>query len=266
MTMERASGSPRSVSLSSSPSGSPPKLSSDTLALLQEFLTSRAEEEKRFNDLAEQAAARIASREMNVDLEQPDPPMMSVDEYRLAFGEDWQLSQFWYSTSYATRLAKSIRSICTSSSKIAFMCCPTAFVAFQHTNPLDGARLLEYDKRFSVLAPTKFIHYDLDEPDIIPEDLHGAMDVVVADPPFLNEITNRKLIKTIQQIIHPTRGKLVLMTSTSVETVLHELYNVPPIGPLRLTSLEPDMGRLANAFGCWGAWEGAENFGKDIVT
>ncbi|KAG6868542.1 hypothetical protein C0993_001430, partial [Termitomyces sp. T159_Od127] len=168
--MERVSGSPRSVSATSSPSGSPPKLSSDTLALLQEFLTSRAEEEKRFNDLAERAAARVASRDLDVDIEEPDPPMMSVDEYRLAFGEDWQLSQFWYSTSYATRLAKSIRSI-----------------SFQHTNPLDGARLLEYDQRFSVLAPTKFIHYDLDEPDTFPENLRGAVDVVVADPPFLNE-------------------------------------------------------------------------------
>ncbi|KAG6876862.1 hypothetical protein C0992_011535 [Termitomyces sp. T32_za158] len=263
--MERVSGSPRSVSTTSSPSGSPPKLSSDTLALLQEFLTSRAEEEKRFNDLAEQAAARVASHNLNVDIGEPDPPMMSVDEYRMAFGEDWQLSQFWYTTSYATRLAKSILSICTPTSKIAFMCCPTAFVAFQHTNPLDGARLLEYDQRFSVLAPTKFVHYDLDEPDNFPENLRGAMDIVVADPPFLNEITNKKVIKTIRQIIHPTQGKLILMTSTSVEPVLHDLYNEPPIGPLRLTSLEPDMGRLANDFGCWGAWEGAQDFGKDIA-
>lgn len=69
------------------------------------------------------------------------------------------------------------------------MCCPTAFVAFQHTNPLDGARLLEYDRRFNVLAPKKFIHYDLDEPDKFPEELRGAVDIVVTDPPFLNEVS-----------------------------------------------------------------------------
>ncbi|KAG6828865.1 hypothetical protein H0H92_006572 [Tricholoma furcatifolium] len=190
---------------------------------------------------------------------------MSVDEYRLAFGEDWQLSQFWYSTAYATRLAKSIRSICTPASKVVFMCCPTGFVAFQHTNPLDGARLLEFDKRFTVLAPTKFIHYDLEEPDNFPEYLRGDVDVVVVDPPFLKERTNVKLIQTIRQILHPTRGKLVLITSTSVETILRRLYAEPPLGPLRGTSLKPEHGGLANAFACWGSWEGAEDFGKDIT-
>lgn len=86
--------SPRSTCSSfSGISGSPPSLDPSTLALLDSFLSSKAEEEKRFNDLAEQAAARVASLALN--LGEDDPPMMSVDEYRLAFGEDWQLSQFW---------------------------------------------------------------------------------------------------------------------------------------------------------------------------
>ncbi|KAG6809063.1 hypothetical protein H0H93_016147, partial [Arthromyces matolae] len=225
--------SPRSVSPSSSVSGSPPTLSSDTLALLQDFLTTRAEEEKRFNDLADQAAARAETLAVNGDLEESDPPMMSVDEYRLAFGEDWQLSQFWYTSEYATRLAKSLRSICNPTSKIAFLCCPTAFVAFQHTNPLEGARLFEYDKRFAVLAPKKFVYYDLDEPDIFPEDLKGNVDVVLVDPPFLNEVTNKKVLQTIRQILHPTQGKLLLTTSTSIKDVVQRLYDQPPVGPMR---------------------------------
>ncbi|KAF8060845.1 putative N6-adenine methyltransferase-domain-containing protein [Lyophyllum atratum] len=253
--------SPRSSATFSSFSSSPPQLAVDTLALLESFLSSKAEEEERFNDLAEKAAARVASLAFNVSIEEPDPPMMSVDEYRLAFGEDWQLSQFWYSTSFATRLAKSIRSLCTESSKVAFVCCPTGFVAFQHTNPLEGARLLEFDQRFNILAPSKVIRYDLDEPDVFPENLRGAFDVVVVDPPFLNEATNKKLIQTIRQIIHPKHGKLILITSTSIEDILHRLYDNPPIGPLRLTSLDPEHGGLANEFACWGTWEGAEDLG-----
>ncbi|KAG5643001.1 hypothetical protein DXG03_001778 [Asterophora parasitica] len=248
--MMHISESPRSVSSFSGFSGAPPKLASDTLALLESFLSAKAEEEKRFNDLAEQAAARVASLALHVHIEE-DPPMMSVDEYRLAFGEDWQLSQFW-----------SIRSISTTKTKIAFMCCPTAFVAFQHTNPLDGARLLEFDERFSILAPSKFVHYDMNEPDDFPEAFRGSFDIIVIDPPFLNEVTNTNVIQTIRQIIKPKRGKLILLTSPSIEKILHRLYNEPPIGPLRLTSLEPEHGELANEFSCWGSWEGAHDFGK----
>lgn len=66
-------------------------------------------------------------------------------------------------------------------------------MAFQHTNPLDGARLLEYDQRFAVLAPKKFIPYDVDEPDDFPESLRGSVDIVVTDPPFLNEVRSKYL-------------------------------------------------------------------------
>ncbi|KAG5651765.1 hypothetical protein H0H81_007547 [Sphagnurus paluster] len=261
--------SPRSTASFSSFSefsGSPPKLASDTLALLESFLSSKAEEEKRFDDLAAQAAARVASLALNVHIEEPDPPMMSVDEYRLAFGEDWQLSQFWYSTAFATRLAKSVRAICTPESKVAFMCCPTAFVAFQHVNPLEGARLLEFDERFRVLAPNKFIHYDLNEPDVFPENLRESFDVIVIDPPFLNEATNKGVIQTILQIIKPNDGKLILLTAPSIERILHALYDKPPIGPLRLTALEPEHRELANEFSCWGSWDGAQDFGKGVVA
>lgn len=68
------------------------------------------------------------------------------------------------------------------------MCCPTAFVAFQHTNPLKGAKLLEVDQRFNALAPNQFIPYDIDDPDIFPESLRGKVDIAVVDPPFLNEV------------------------------------------------------------------------------
>lgn len=81
-----------------------------------------------------------------------------------------------------------MRSLCHESSTVAFISCPTAFVAFQHISPLAGARLLEVDRRFAVLTPKHYIHYDLDEPEVYPSSLKGAVDVAVVDPPFLNEV------------------------------------------------------------------------------
>lgn len=71
---------------------------------------------------------------------------------------------------------------------MAYLCCPTGFVAFQHTNPLRESRLLEFDRRFALLASKHFVHYDLDEPDKLPAELLGSVDIAIVDPPFLNEV------------------------------------------------------------------------------
>ncbi|KII94517.1 hypothetical protein PLICRDRAFT_33313, partial [Plicaturopsis crispa FD-325 SS-3] len=191
--------------------------------------------------------------------------MMSVDEYRVAFGEDWQLSQFWYTTRFANHLARALHALTTPTSTIAFICCPTAFVAYQHLHARPGAKLLEIDTRFAVLAPRDgFVLYDLNDPDAVPADLHGAVDVAVVDPPFLNESTNAKLAQTLRLVLHPARGKLVLVTSTTaIEDVVRRVYSEPPLGPLRPTAMEVEHGRLANDFTCWGSWEGAEEFGRE---
>lgn len=82
-------------------SGSPPKLDLNTIALLDSFLSTKAEEERRFNELAEQAAAHVAGLALDAHTDEEEvkemveKPMISVEEYRLVFGEDWQLSQFW---------------------------------------------------------------------------------------------------------------------------------------------------------------------------
>jgi len=123
--------------------------------------------------------------------------------------------------------------------------------------------LLEYDQRFAVLSPKQFIPYDIDEPDIFPISLKGSVELAVVDPPFLNEVTNRKIIQTLRQILHPTKGKIFLITSTSVEDVLYKLYDCPPFGPLRKTSMKIEHDKLVNDFASWGSWDGAERLGMD---
>ena len=85
----------------SSCSSSPPTLDTSTLALLDDFLSTKAQEEVRLNELALATASLATSDDEAEDVDDsapatpPKPRMMSVDEYQAAFGEDWQLSQFW---------------------------------------------------------------------------------------------------------------------------------------------------------------------------
>ncbi|KAJ7073453.1 putative N6-adenine methyltransferase-domain-containing protein [Mycena belliarum] len=256
---------PSPVSTSSAISGSPPALDPSTLALLDSFIAEKNEEERRFNELAEQAAARIARLALGFDDdesgEEPEQ-IMSVDEYRVAFAEDWQLSQFWYTTPFAMRLARALHALCAPTTSIAFVCCPTAFVAFQHTRPLRNARLLELDGRFAVLAPRAYVPYDMEAPTVLPAYMSANVDIAVVDPPFLNERTNRNIVATLRQIMRPA-GKLVVITSTSVSDVLERLYDAAPLGPLRRTKVDVLHGRLQNDFACWGSWDGADEFGVE---
>ena len=90
--------SSRSPSPDSNLSESPPKLDPNVLALLNQFITEREDEERRFKALeAEHVAATIAGAigAGPDDEKGTDIPIVSLAEYKKAFGEDWQLSQFW---------------------------------------------------------------------------------------------------------------------------------------------------------------------------
>lgn len=91
----RSSSTASCATSPSSLSGSPEiHLASSTIVLLDSFLAEKAEEERLFRELEEQAlqggvnAARDPSAE-------DGKRGISVDEFRTAFAEDWQLSQFW---------------------------------------------------------------------------------------------------------------------------------------------------------------------------
>ncbi|TRM62433.1 putative N6-adenine methyltransferase-domain-containing protein [Schizophyllum amplum] len=255
----------RDIPSPSSSGSSSPALDSNTLALLDDFFSAKAEEEQRFSDLV------CATHDLDVDDDEhdrkPSAParMMSVDEYRIAFGEDWQLSQFWYSARFARRLARAIHSLVDPETIIAFMCCPTAYVGFQHEYLHPGARLLEVDPRFDLLARSQFVRYDLYAPEKLPEDLRGTVGFAVVDPPFLNEDTNAKVIEALKLLLAPN-AKLLILTGTSTEPILERLYNAPPLGPLVRTALEVkhEGGRLSNDFGCWGSWPESKDLGRDV--
>ncbi|KAM0752024.1 hypothetical protein T439DRAFT_199341 [Meredithblackwellia eburnea MCA 4105] len=183
---EAAPDSP--LSMSSNLSGSPPlTLDPRTQALLDSFWTEEADRKRQLEELTQNALGIVDVEEGGAGLAE-DKEMLDVDTFRALFQEDWQISQFWYSTAFATKLSTFLHSQVSEDSTVAFLCCPTGFVGFQHMKPLPNTRLLEYDSRFEVFAGKKFVKYDLDEPDKVPEDLKGKVDLAIVDPPFLNEV------------------------------------------------------------------------------
>ncbi|KAJ8292091.1 Protein-lysine N-methyltransferase EFM5 [Rhodotorula toruloides] len=253
----------RSPSPSSSRSSSPPlQLDPSTLAALSSFYDEQAEAERQFAELEKKAHDRLVQAQEGQADGAEEQRTMSVDEFRKLFGEDWQLSQFWYSADFATRFSRFLYSFCTPTTRIAFLSCPTAYIGFQHENPLKDAWLWEYDTRFKLVAGDKFVHYDLEEPERYPQELRGTVDIAIADPPFLNEVTNRYFATTLRSLLKPD-GKLILLTSTSVSSILPKVYDSPPVGPLRKTSLQVEHagGRLQNDFGGWSNFDFDEREG-----
>jgi EEF1A lysine methyltransferase 1 len=81
---------------SSSLSGSPEiHLASSTIAMLDSFLAEKAEEERLFRELEEQALQEGVNAAARDSSAEDGKRGLSVDEFRTAFAEDWQLSQFW---------------------------------------------------------------------------------------------------------------------------------------------------------------------------
>ncbi|KAF8631355.1 hypothetical protein AX15_002440 [Amanita polypyramis BW_CC] len=185
-----------------------------------------------------------------------------------------------YKPSFADNLARVVRSLCPTIDStphdkpftIAFICSPTAFVAlsYLYSDPSKSSnielRLLEYDQRFAVLARGDYVSYDLNEPDRIPQSLLQSVHLAIVDPPYLNETTNSELSHTLSLILHLAKGKFLLITSTSIEDILRNIYAEPPLGPLYLTQLGVEHGRLANDFACWGSWSGARELQDHLET
>lgn len=80
----------------------------------------------------------------------------------------------------------------TKDSNIAYICCPTGYIASQNLHQSTTTLLLEYDQRFAIAAASSggghFVHYDVFS-DHIPDSLKGTVELAVLDPPFLNEVT-----------------------------------------------------------------------------
>lgn len=170
-------------------------LSADTFAALQEFYD---EQEAREN---EKRAVPTACTD--------DDGEISID----SFGEDWQLSQFWYDDKTADLLARECLRQLPDQGSVACISCPTVYFALRRHlmktgDSVGSVKLFEFDKRFSRVGKD-FVFFDYKVPLDIPRELRERFDLVFADPPFLSE---ECLTKTAVTIKFLAKGKIVLCT------------------------------------------------------
>ncbi|EST07901.1 DNA methylase, N-6 adenine-specific, eukaryotic [Kalmanozyma brasiliensis GHG001] len=218
-------------------------------------------------DSADSMLAALSSRLEVDDVDNDEEKSLDVDTFRQTFGESWQLSQFWYSAKFVHELSQLIfrlvsppsTDILTDSqavkaafgdARVAFLCCPTAWVGFVHEYPSlrSQAFVFEVDKRFHALSKTSFVYYNLHEPEAVPKELLGTFDVLVSDPPFLNADTQGKVAQTAR-LLAKDNAKFLLCTGDSIAEEARKMYGSPPLEKLEL---EVEHHGLANAFGIWG--------------
>lgn len=118
------------------------------------------------------------------------------------FKEDWQLSQFWYTDETADILAQSLLEGADSNTVIAIVSAPSVYAAIKRRSasevPTDHIYLLEFDKRFELLAGKEhFVFYDYQSPTGFDDKIRGKVDRLIIDPPFLNEDCQTKCMYSL---------------------------------------------------------------------
>ena len=163
--------------------------------------------------------------------------------------EDWELSQFWYTNETADNVIKLIANYAKKNKKenIALLCTPSLYKAYlRNKNQMENLNvaLFEFDKRFSIFGDA-FNFYDLNKPLDIDNIHHNKYDIVVADPPFLNEETIHKVSESMR-LVSNENGLKIFITGIQVEDSI-----IKEFPELKLTNIkiEHDKKRLQNPFG-----------------
>ncbi|XP_062983107.1 EEF1A lysine methyltransferase 1 [Elgaria multicarinata webbii] len=193
-----------------------PQLSSEALAALQEFYIEQQQKED----------------------------IKITEKYLGSIEENWQLSQFWYDTETAQRLANEAVIAVGRGGRIACVSAPSVYQKLKELDSKDfSAYILEYDQRFSVHGD-EYIFYDYNNPLNLPANLTAhSFDIVLADPPYLSEECLRKTTETIKYL---TKGKILLCTGSVMEE-----YAAKYLGVKMCKFIPKHTRNLANEFRCY---------------
>ena len=126
--------------------------------------------------------------------------------------------------------------------KIACISSPTIYRHIKLKDSDFDVKVFEYDRRFGKWG-SDFIFYDYKSPLSIPRELREQFDLVIADPPFLEEDC---LTKTSVTMKYVGKEKLVLCTGAVMADLADRLLGLKPC------KFEPrHENNLANTFQCF---------------
>ncbi|CAG8954193.1 hypothetical protein HYFRA_00005813 [Hymenoscyphus fraxineus] len=231
----------------SSEDDEPLVLSGGALDALKEFYADRDALQKKFEDLK-----TAAEEEYEDGKEGRKVKVWSME----AFGEDWGVSQFWYSDETATIIAKELLEGATAETQIAAVSAPSVFIQLKNLlnqSPLPPSErpkiwLLEYDKRFEVFA-NEFVYYDFNNPLKLPPTMKSTISRFIIDPPFLNEDCQTKgthfpSLFPLTILLSPSHPNPSTNTNNhpAAQSVsyLSKSWSLPAPSPSTSTSTSPD--------------------------
>lgn len=227
----------------------PLTLSALTLAALQEFRKEEEDNVQKFNALKQKAEDEDQQRKMTIH----------------DFKEDWQLSQFWYTDSTAETLARALLEGADEDTVIVIASAPSVYAAIKKIPesevPTKQIYCLEFDRRFEVLAGDKFVFYDYNEPNNLPEHILHKCHRVLIDPPFLEEECQTKsamaarsmLVQDLEQKTSSGQLQYRLITSTGERMQTLVKKNYPDTS---ITNFYPEhKNGLSNEFRCYATFE-----------
>lgn len=240
----------------------PLQLSAHALAALQQFKQEEEARKRQFEELYNQVSEEFADEEKKP--EKSPTPAATIDH----FPEDWALSQFWYDDETAAILARALLYGADEDTVVCIALAPSVFAAIGRLKPEEiptkHIYLLEFDKRFSVLAPGKFHHYDYTQPDDVPLLLRNKCHRLLIDPPYLSDDCQRKLAQAARNLLMADDGsvtklgekrfKLISSTGERMKEIIRETYP-----ETRVTDFHPQHKNcLGNEFWCYASFEWPE--------
>ena len=93
--------------------------------------------------------------------------------------------------------------------------------------------------------------YDYNHPLRLPAYLHGKVDRILADPPFLSDECLTRTAMSVRYLVRGG-GRTMVCTGRKMEELVPRLFK----GVKRVEFEPRHKGGLANAFGCFMDWEG----------
>jgi len=142
-------------------------------------------------------------------------------------GSKSDLNQYWYSSFSIQKLVEEVRNECSPGQpmRVCFVSTPSLFFSLSLEERRPHCTVLDFDKQWE--SDPGFHFYDFNHPEALCESLHHRFDMVVIDPPFVQEACWRAYATSAKLLLAPG-GKVLLTTILENAELLEQLLGVKP--------------------------------------